>query len=214
VAVDKIVLDTGNSWFALETRDCQDCLPGKYDYTLNPITYSQLPSSQAQLYVGDGLVVSGAQSVDWVCLSEDTDTCVPNFPFFSLQEIGLSDEVNGVLGLNANSADVLNNPRAPNFIDFLYDQGTIGARVFSVSLSTLKVDPSFVEFGFYDQSKTLVWINVYDSDTYDQFWWQNTLQGLRFRSPQEPYSVESGEEFSIPETLAIIDTASSCLRLP
>ena len=134
MAVDKIVLDTGNSWFALETRDCQDCLPGKYDYTLNPNTYSQLPSSQAQLYVGDGLLVSGAQSVDWVCLSEDTDTCVPNFPFFSLHEIGLSDEVNGVLGLNANSADVLNNPRAPNFVDFLYDQGTIAARVFSVSM--------------------------------------------------------------------------------
>ena len=50
-----------------------------------------------------GSQVTGAVSIDWVCLDgTTTDSCVTDFPFLNVKTPGLGDDINGVMGLCAD----------------------------------------------------------------------------------------------------------------
>lgn len=123
--VTSIVFDTGSSWLVMETIDCTDCI-STYDYSANTVTYNELPDTDMTQSYADGTSISGTVAIDWVCLQSDTDTCVTDFPWMNVQEIGLGDDLNGIMGMCADPT-AISDDIAPNYIQYLYDQEIIAS---------------------------------------------------------------------------------------
>lgn len=97
---------------------------------------------------------------------------------------------------------------------------------FSVALrSESDSESSYVDFGFSDESAmtdpdALQWIAVAVNNVYGQRWWQNYLEGVRFRNSSLSYAESVADADSYGTTtsgvgiFAITDTASSCISLP
>lgn len=153
--MDLIVYDTGSSFLVLETIDCASC-PGAYDYTLSPDTYAEVSDTDMTQRYGDGTSIEGVQAIDWVCMSDDADTCVTDFRWMNIQSEGLGDSLNGILGMNADP-DALeaysDYPAADSYIDDLFEAGIIGERVFAFALRDKDDDlTSYLDVGFYDEA--------------------------------------------------------------
>ena len=108
VELSDILFDTTQSWLAFETTDCTDCYVS-YDTSENSATYNSLPSSDMSLTVMGSSEVSGSTSIDWVCLTNDSNACATDMPWMNVETTGLGDSLNGVMGLCAE-------PTGPNFL--------------------------------------------------------------------------------------------------
>jgi len=81
--IDQIVFDTGSDTFVLETSDCFLC-DGAYNLSNNWRTYEEQSDSPKEMTYGDGTNVQGTGATEWVCLSDEIDSCVTNFPFMNV----------------------------------------------------------------------------------------------------------------------------------
>lgn len=162
--------------------------------------------------------------MDWVCLDEDS--CATNFPWMNIKSVGLSDDLNGVLGACADPS-MITDDVAPSYIEQLYNESVIDEQVFAIALRDVNDDESsYIDVGFYDDTNaipsrnSLVWIDVADDETYGQLWWHNYMTGLRFRSQTTSDlsysdSVTAADEVNTDgEQLAILDSGTSCIKLP
>lgn len=162
-------------------------------------------------------------------MSDDPDSCVTDYIWMNIQTDGLGDNLNGILGLNADpDAFEASSSKAvaTSYIDELYDAGIIDERVFAFALRDENdSEVSYMDVGFYDEaamddSDDLVWIDVVYDRWYGQFWWHNYMEGVRFRdqvtgSTTYADSVAGADDYATTsdEILAIADSGSSCLVL-
>ena len=190
-----------------------------------------MDSTEAAIDVSyaDGTTIEGIQVFDWVCATDNSDTCVTNFKWMNVQTSGLGDSITGILGMCADNDGIeygiVNQESiADSYIEELYNSGIIDDKVFSFGLRHVdSSDGSFLDIGFYDSDAMedpseadLVWIDVVDYGNYNKFWWGNTVTGIRFRASSLAYesSVVNAEEYATGDLYALTDSGSSCLILP
>jgi hypothetical protein len=164
-------------------------------------------------------------------MGDDPDTCITDYRWMNIQNDGLGDSFNGILGLNADPKamqDYMSWEAADSYIEELYDAGIIGDKVFAFALRDVDDDDSsYIDVGFYDEDamddpNNLVWTDVAYDYLYGQFWWQHYMTGIRFRdqvssSSGVSYSdsIDSVKEYGTTSEsiLAIVDSGTSCLIL-
>lgn len=81
--IDEIVYDTGSDFLVLETWDCWWC-NNSYDYWDSQETYQELRDTDMQVTYGDGTSIDGVRSLDWVCLTDNVDTCVTDYVWMNI----------------------------------------------------------------------------------------------------------------------------------
>lgn len=186
------MFDTGSGWLVLETSDCADCVD-TYDYRSNADTFSNLPNSTISQVYADGTTIEGNRAMDWVCPDWYMDSCSTDFVFMNIITTGLPADLNGILGLCANSSATGSSLTVEDFtptsyITALYLDGVIDHQIFAFALfDQMDTDSSFMDVGFYNEAAMndpddLVWIPVVDDEFYGTYWWHNYVTGIRFRN--------------------------------
>lgn len=130
-----VVMDTGSAWFTLTTIDCTDCTAETYDYTASPYTYSELADSAIEVYYfQNGIDIYGVQSLDWVCITSEVDTCATDHTWVNIQNYAVN--VSGLIGFNYDPAAMEWAGLSPavHYLDSLYDQDIIADKIFGVAL--------------------------------------------------------------------------------
>lgn len=105
----------------------------------------------------------------------------------------------GVIGLNADPAGidygiVTPEPTADSFVTKLYEAGITEDKIVAFALrSYYDTYDSYVDFGFYDTAAMdnpddLKWISVENLGTYNKFYWNASVTGIRFRTQNEKYT--------------------------
>lgn len=113
------------------------------------------------------------------------------------------DDVNGILGLSTG----FTNENGPLLIDFIYRAGGLDAQVFGVAFKDTSRQ-SFIDIGSYQDSSMNNPDELVEMDPFDNFWWAQTISGLKFGSGS------SANAFSIPPDFCMTDTGTSLVYIP
>jgi hypothetical protein len=158
--VPDVIFDTGSAWLALKTTDCPLCTNAVYDPASSPDTYREMNTRDAEMDITylDSTYLEGIQVFDWMCITDDADTCLTDFKWMNVQVSGLSTSVQGVLGMCAD-VDAIDygvvtpEPTGSSFIEQLFNSGVIQEKMFAFGLREMTNSAdSFLDIGFWDEN--------------------------------------------------------------
>lgn len=178
-----------------------------------------------------GYTATGIQVLDWVCIATVSESCVTNMKWLNYQSGTISSRFSGSLGLNADPEGrdygiVTPEPVADSYVKKLKEADIIEDAVFATAFrGTADTDPSYVDFGFYDEAamndpNDLVWIDNAFYGSYNQYYWNNELTAFRLRAQNADDTstpdLTNAKTFSVGTEagVGIISTGLSCLVMP
>ena len=187
----EVVYDTGSDWLTIEGRLCTKCGGNTFDQA-GSSTFQFLESQQSTELAYGSASLKGLRASDKVCLPINSDqsegACLSKFEFFYVSEqAGLTDRIDGVLGLSRSYLPpglMADDWRGigPLYVKELAEQGHIDKNIFAFYLeSHASVSSSFLDIGAIEDShmrkgETPVWFKL----TPHMYWMVESVSGVRF----------------------------------
>ena len=127
-----VVYDTGSDWLVIESIECSNCQGNKYDPKYSNGDPTAKTQAISQRNYGSASL-NGYEFYDKVCI--DLNHCLESFEFFMItSQTGISEPIDGILGLSRNEGFALNpgsRSTGPLFVEHLYEDGIIKEDKFS-----------------------------------------------------------------------------------
>ena len=220
-----VIFDTASDWLTLNSASCTSCKGNLFDASQST-TATQVGTIESQRVYG-AIQMNGYEYTDQICLSEDV--CIEDFEFFLVENqqenLGLSEPVNGILGLARNMPFYLELSneldkqvqRGPSFLHALKNSKQIQEATFSFTTQPYGAS-SRIDFGPINNSSIKQGSQIEWIDVNEDFFWSVDCSGFAIGSTVNSWqwsSIEGAEEtISRGAAYSIFDTGSSAIMLP
>lgn len=202
-----MVFDTGSDWLVIPDKNCSNCDGRRHDNLISGIAVDNKTITERNY---GSASLQGYTWKDKVCLGSSVATCALNMTYFSfIQQRGINDPLEGILGLSQNKQMMLSSEEmivGPIFPNELFKQGKLLTPSFSFAMNGYQSDePSTVDFGNTNPMRANLTARI-TLGFNDDFFWSTYMQAVKFGNYSE-YAIDGSP-------YAIFDTGVSHLMVP